>query len=249
MSQRGLLATSLVLTLAVSASGMAGCAPPATAPGGAAGPPAATQFPPLPTASAEIAPGPAERPAPAITEPRAVELEWPLSVRVGNSDIVRLGLVYQPEGYLTPTAEFEGHETTGAPIEIPNLYDTHSVSAIARLDSVAFEIDRSGDWEQMLLPGESLGWQWTITPRQAGRQVATLSLHLHFVPKAGGETLQRRIWNRTLTIEASTVFGLPGPIAQTLGVFGSVVGTVLGVPFLEKVLAFIWRRARGRAQR
>jgi hypothetical protein len=185
-------------------------------------------------------------PAPAIAEARAVELEWPLSLRVGDSDFIRLSLVARADGYVTPTAEAGDHSTSGTPIEIPNLYDTHTIQAIARLDSVGLEIDHAGDWEQPLLPGAPLRWQWTITPRQSGRQVATLTLHLRFTPKAGGEFLQREIWNRTLTINTNTVLGFSGPLAQVVGGAGTVVGSVLGFPFMDNVLVWLWRRIRGK---
>jgi hypothetical protein len=201
---------------------------------------------PTPFAPATQGPSLQETPPPAITEARAVELEWPLSVRVGDSDFIRLALVAREDGYVTPTAEADDHATSGSPIAIPDLYDTHFVLAVARLDSVGLAVDRAGDWEQPLLPGESPRWQWTITPRQSGRQVATLTLHLRFTPKAGGDSAQREVWHRTLTINTNTVLGLSGPLAQVVGGTGAVVGSVLGFPFMDKVLGWIWNRLWGR---
>jgi hypothetical protein len=229
------LACALALACFLAACAPAATSPPAASEGGA---PSAT-LAPQPTAVA-----PAASPAPAIAEARAVEMEWPVSVRLGNSDLIRLALVTRADDYLTPTAEVPGSQTSGTPVEIPDLYDTHTVTAIARLDAAGFDLDRPGDWSQELLPGEPLRWQWTIRAREAGRQVAVITLRLRFEPKAGGAAREREIYNRALTVNAETVLGLSGPAAQILGGAGSLIGTVLGFPFLDKILASVWGRLR-----
>ncbi|MEK7323686.1 MAG: hypothetical protein AAB217_00335 [Chloroflexota bacterium] len=214
-------------------------ASPPPAEGGVAEP----TFEALPTfaPTQEVAPSPAPRPP----EARAVELDYPLILRLGDSDVIRLALVIAPDGsYLTPTAESEGHTTTGEPVEIPNLYDTHTLVVVARLDSVGLNIDRPGDWEQPLLPGENVAWRWTISAAEPGRQRANLIIHLRFIPKAGGEMSQKELWARTLTLQATDVFGLPPVVAKGLGVFGSVIGAVLSFPFAEKFYGWLWGKIR-----
>jgi hypothetical protein len=185
---------------------------------------------------------PPATPAPAITESRVVEIEWPAAIRMGDSDFIRLALALDEGGALAPTAEVAGHETAGERIDIPNLYETHNVLAVAELSAVGLEIDRPGPVSQTLLPGERAEWVWTIAPRTAGEQVATLTLHLRFVPKAGGETSERAVWARRLAIEGRTVLGLSGRAADVLGVAGSVMGAVLGFPFADKLYSWFWRR-------
>lgn len=191
---------------------------------------------PVPTA------GPGEPPPP--PESRAVELDYPLTLRLGDSDVIRLALVIAPGGYLTPTAEGGGHNAIGEPVQIPNLYDTHNLTAIARLDSIGLNIDRPGDWEQPLLPGEAVAWRWTISAAEPGRQRANLIIHLRFVPKAGGDVLQKELWARTLTIQTTDVFGLPAALAKGLGLFGSLLGSILSFPFAEKFYSWLWDKIR-----
>lgn len=233
------LAAGLLLACLLAACAPAATSPPASSDGSVI---SATHLP-QPTTAAP-APSPVPSAAPTIAEARAVELEWPVSMRQGNSDLIRLALVTRAEDYFTPTAEIPGSQTSGTPIEIPNLYDTHTVTAIARLDAAGFEVDRPGDWTQELLPGEPLRWQWTIRAKEAGRQVAVITLRLRFEPKAGGAAREREIYNRTLMVNADTVLGLSGPAAQVLGGVGSLIGTVLGFPFLDKILAVLWGRLR-----
>ncbi|HLB49169.1 MAG TPA: hypothetical protein VJL59_19330 [Anaerolineales bacterium] len=205
--------------------------------------PAATASEPLPTlesTAAVVQPTPIPRPP----ESRAVELDYPFTLRLGDSDVIRLALVVAEDGYVTPTAESGGHVSTGEPVQIPNLYDTHTVTAIARLDSAGLTIDRPGDWEQPLLPGENVVWRWAIAAEQAGRQRANIIIRLRFIPKDGGDIRERELWARTLTIETTTVFGLRGPVATGFGAIGSVLGAVLGFPFADKFYSWLWGRIR-----
>ena len=72
--------------------------------------------------------------APAIPERRRIILEFPPKIRAGDSDVIRLSLEMDRLGNLTPTAEVAGNKVTGGTVEIPNLYETHHVTAEARLD-------------------------------------------------------------------------------------------------------------------
>lgn len=239
-----LLAAAVLLAAAL---GCGGGASPQAAPGMT---PAltATQAPAQTLAPTVSGPLPTLAPTlmPRLPESRAVEIDYPLTLRVGDSDVIRLALVTAEDGYVTSTAESGGHVSTGEPVQIPNLYNTHTVVAIARLDSVGLKTDRPGDWEQPLLPGENVVWRWTIAADEAGRQKANLIIRLRFVPKDGGDTRERELWARTLTVETTTVFGLRGPVAQAFGAVGSVLGAALGFPFLDKFYAWLWGKVFGR---
>jgi hypothetical protein len=81
---------------------------------------------------------------PAILEARRLTLEWPPRLRTGDSDLVRLTLEVDELGGITPTAEFEDHETVGETVYIPDVYDTHNVLAEARLDLAGMSVARGG---------------------------------------------------------------------------------------------------------
>jgi len=253
--RRARLALALLIVIALAVA-CAGAPPPqsaeptfeaveATSAPGAPSEPEPTQ-PPAVTATA-ISPSSTLAPAvmPQPPESRAVEIDYPLTLRVGDSEVIRLALVIADDGtYLTPTAESGGRVARGAPAEIPNLYNTHTITATARLDSVGLTIDRPGDWEQPLLPGDNVVWRWTIAADEAGRQKANVIIRLRFIPKEGGDIRERELWARTLTIESTTVFGLPGPLATAFGAVGSVLGTVLGFPFADKLYAWLWSKIK-----
>jgi hypothetical protein len=193
----------------------------------------------------DVTPVPTAEPGEPTPQPesRSVELDYPLSLRLGDSEVIRLALVISSGG-ITATTEGDGQEVTSEPIQIPNLYDAYNAIAIARLDSVGLNIDRPGDLEQPLLPGEPVTWRWTISASETGRQKANLLIHLRFIPKAGGDVLQKELWARTLTIQTADVFGLPAAVAKGLGLFGAILGSLLSFPFAEKFYSWLWRRIR-----
>ncbi len=57
-----------------------------------------------------------------------------------ESDVVRLTLEVDDLGNITPTAQIEGNVVVGETIEIPDLYETHNVTAEARLDLAGMQV-------------------------------------------------------------------------------------------------------------
>lgn len=181
---------------------------------------------------------------PAIPERRRLTLEFPPVIRAGDADIVRLTLEVDDLGNLTPTAMFGGNQVGGEVVEIPNLYETHNVTAEARLDLAGVEVTPAETISSPLLPGQSVSFYWSVSPRQAGTFRGTVWLHLRFVDKISGEESRRAVSAQTIEIEGANLFGFSGSFARTFGVIGSVVGTVTGIPFLQDILKFFWKRRR-----
>jgi hypothetical protein len=57
-----------------------------------------------------------------------------------------------------------------------------------------------------------------------------------------GEESERAVSAQPVEIEAVNYLGLSVDLARSFGVFGSVLGTVLGFPFLEDIVRFLFRR-------
>ena len=179
---------------------------------------------------------------PALPERRRLTLEFPPRMRAGDSDLVRLTLEVDDLGNLTPTAEIEGNVITGQVIEIPNLYESHNVIAETRFDIAGMEIKPADTVSEPLLPGNSVTFFWSILPPEAGVYNGTIWLHLRFIDKASGEESRKAVSAQILEIEAVNFLGLSGNLARTTGVIGSVVGTVIGFPFLEDILKFMFKK-------
>ena len=179
---------------------------------------------------------------PALPERRRLTLEFPPRIRVGDSDLVRLTLEVDDLGNVTPTAQIGGNVVTGKVIEIPNLYETHNVIAETRFDIAGMEVRPAESVSESLSPGASITFYWSIRPPEAGAYDGTIWLHLRFVNKANGEESRKAIAVQLLEIKAVNFLGLSGNLARTMGVVGSIGGTVIGFPFLEDILKLIWKK-------
>jgi hypothetical protein len=186
--------------------------------------------------------GPAATALPALPERRRLTLEFPPKIRAGDSDLVRLTLEVDDLGNVTPTAQIGGNVVTGQVVEIPNLYETHTVIAETRFDIAGMEIKPADTVSEPLSPGSSVTFYWSIRPPEAGVYQGTIWVHLRFVNKSNGEESRKAISAQILEIEAVNLMGLSGNLARTTGVVGSVVGTVIGFPFLEDIVKFILKR-------
>ncbi len=228
---------------------LAACAP-AAAPTIPGAPPAAeepseppeapeTPTPVVSTPAAQASPAPAQ-----LLERRQLVWEWPDRLREGDADVVDLRLKMDAHGTLTPTAQVGGHVVDGQSVEIPNLYDTHNLVVEARLDLVGFEMTPQGEVSEPLRPGEEAVFRWTVRCKEAGNYRGTLWVALNLVPKAGGESIRQVLLAAPVDIEVRSVWGLPAQTVRILGGIGTAVSTVLGIPFLEQALGWVWKRRK-----
>jgi hypothetical protein len=212
----------------------------------AATPPAvieATQPAPNPTAISVVPTSTSEvAPRPALPERRRLTLEFPPQIRAGDSDVVRLTLEVDDRGNITPTAQIGGNVITGQVIEIPNLYESHHVIAEARFDIAGVEVRPSDLISEPLSQGTSATFYWSVRPQEMGTYRGTIWLYLRFVDKQNGEESRNTISAQIVEIKAVNMLGLSGGFARTTGVIGSVVGTVIGFPFLEDIVKFVFKR-------
>jgi hypothetical protein len=182
---------------------------------------------------------------PAVPEMRMLTLEYPPSIRAGDSDVVRLTLEVDDQGNLTPTASFAGNVTQGQVVVIPNVYETHNVLAEARLDLAGVDVRPSDTVSETLLPGQKVTFYWSIKPGDIGNYKGTVWFYLHFVPKAGGVESRQALSAQTIEINSTALFGIKAGVTRWLGLAGTFIGSVLGFPFLEQVLKWVWKRIRG----
>jgi len=145
-------------------------------------------------------------------------------------------------GNVTPTAQIGGNIITGDVVEIPNLYESHNIIAETRFDIAGMEIRPVDLVSEPLSPGASVTFYWSIRPPDAGVYHGTIWLHLRFVEKSSGEESRKAVSAQIVEIEAVNLLGLSGNLARTTGVVGSIVGTVIGFPFLEDILKFILKK-------
>jgi hypothetical protein len=166
-------------------------------------------------------------------------------MRTGDSTRIRLQLEVDDRGNITPTAVVEGNVVTGEVVKIPNLYETHNVIAEARLDMAGMEVQPSGTISEPLSQGQAVTFYWSVRPKESGNYEGTAWLHLRFVPKGGGEESSIPLSVQFIEIEAQSFLGfLNGGAARGVGVLGSVIGSILGFPFVDDLIKLLLRRIR-----
>ena len=179
---------------------------------------------------------------PALPERRRLTIEFPPRMRAGDSDVVRLTLEVDELGNITPTAQIGGNVITGEVVEIPSLYESHQVIAETRFDIAGLEIRPAELVSEPLSPGSSVTFYWSIRPPEVGDYRGTIWLYLRFVDKLNGAESRKTVSAQIVEIEAVNFLGLSANFARTTGVVGSVVGTVIGFPFLEDIVKLIFRK-------
>lgn len=185
---------------------------------------------------------------PAIPERRYLALEYPPRIRAGDSDIVRLTLNMDDAGNITPTAVIEGNVVTGEVIEIPNLYETHHVVVEASFDIAGVQVSPPDLSSQTLSPGQSVMFFWSIRPAEVGTYRGTVWLFLRFVDKVSGEESRKAVSAQLVEIDAVNLFGVPARVVRTVGGVGSVVGAVVGFPFFEDIIKFLFKKRKKRSR-
>lgn len=187
---------------------------------------------------------------PTIPESRRLTVEFPPEMRTGDSARIRMQLEVDDQGNITPTAIVEGNVITGEVIEIPNLYETHLVVAEARLDMAGMEVQPPGVISEALMPGRSVTFYWSVRPKESGRYEGTAWLYLRFIPltSINGEQESRiTVSVQFLEIQAKSFLGfLKGSAARGIGALGSLVGSIIGFPFVDDFAKWLWGRIRRR---
>jgi hypothetical protein len=207
-----------------------------------------------PTSTPPVVPPSTPEPTPEIEE-RLVEMEWPAAMRVGDNDVLRLSLIPAPDGSYVPTPEIGGHEVGATPIPVTVTRPGYTGYARATLSASGLDAELASPEEQPLIPGQPNTWRWTVSPDEAGTYRVVLSLSVRWVPEEGSGLsgpFEEALWERILTVEARSTFGLSGIQADLVGAGGSVLGLVTGVPFAEKGLEMLLKRFkqwRGKTQK
>ncbi len=184
---------------------------------------------------------------PALLETRRLTLEFPLKIKADSaSDIVRLTLEVDDLDNITPTAFYQENVITGEVIQIPNLYETHNVGVETRFDIAGLQVEPAGDVYQPLQQGLPLTFYWSIRAPQVGKFRGTIWVNLVFVDKVTGEESRRAVSAQIVDIEAVDFFGFSVNFVRTSGVIGSVLGIIVGFPFFDDVVKYLWSKRKSR---
>lgn len=184
-----------------------------------------------------------EEPAPALLEFRRLTLEYPPTIKLGSgSEIILLTLDVDEQGNVTPTARVEGNVVEGEVIEIPNLYETHSVTAEAYYQVAGLIVEPPGSTYRPLRRNERVTFTWSVQAKDVGTYGGTIWLFLNFENRTSGEQDRKEISAQIFDIKVVDFFGFSTNFVKTSGVVGSVLGTVVGFPFFKDIVRYLFER-------
>ena len=184
---------------------------------------------------------------PALLETRRLTLEFPPRIKAdAESDLIRLTLEVDDLGNITPTAFYQENTVTGEVIQIPDLYATHNVGAESRFDIAGLEVQPTGSVYQPMEQGKPLTFFWSIRAEEVGKYRGTIWVHLVFVDRVSGETSRMPISAQIVDIEAVDLFGFSTNFVRTSGVIGSALAVIVGFPFFDDIVKYLWSRRKKR---
>ncbi|GAB4400572.1 MAG: hypothetical protein OHK003_26270 [Anaerolineales bacterium] len=207
--------------------------------------PTAVDNPPA-TPTLEIlipATGGGDEPSPALLEFRRLTLEYPPTIKLGSgSDVIILTLDVDDQGNITPTARVEGNVVEGEVVSIPNLYETHIVTAEAYYQVAGLVVEPPGSTYRPLKQGERVTFTWSVQAKDVGTYGGTIWLFLNFENRNSGEQDRKEISAQIFDIKVVDFFGFTTNFVKTSGVVGSVLGAVVGFPFFKDIVKYFFER-------
>jgi hypothetical protein len=183
---------------------------------------------------------------PTIKEDRQLILEWPQKIRKGDSGLISVILEMDQSGEVTPTVTIEGQESSGEPVQIPDLYDTHEVKTYAQLNIAGMEVRPDQQPQKPLQRGEKVSYHWTVYPEKEGVYQGTVTFQVQFMPEEGGKRSEIYLPEQFFQIEVDTILGMSGRMARTIGWFGTLLGTIISG---EDIFNLIRRWVEGEKKR
>ena len=158
-----------------------------------------------------------EQPAKAVLETRQVRLEWPESMRIGDSAEIRL--IFESVG--------EEKQDANSDIELSNVYNQYNLMVEGRFEVSGLKVNPANPLRESLLAGEIISYDWNVTAENAGIYPGTVWLSLRFLPLEGDVPSQVPIFVTKVDIKATSLWGISGPIARLLGGLGVALGIIM----------------------
>ena len=167
-----------------------------------------------------------------IPQDHRLVLDWPGTVRSGDSQTVRMQIESNPAGerLSTTAASLAGGGAT-------------NVLAAARLEFGGLPFYPAEMVSQPLRPGKPVAFRWQINPESKGVYTGVAWLYFLSIPLGGGPETVTPISAQEIEIRTVDLFGLSGPAARFLGGLGILVGATLG---LDGVWTWLLKRAQRR---
>jgi hypothetical protein len=168
---------------------------------------------------------------PKMIENRQVVLDWPRSMRIGETKAIIL--VFEP-------VENEASSPMQQP-ESSNMSNNYNIMAEARFEVAGIIVSPANPIRESMPDRQTVKFKWQISTEYVGSYDGTVWLFLRFLPLDGSQAIQVPIFIRDVGIKASSLFGM----TETKVYFVGGAGIVLAVIFVfSDMIGLVRRRMR-----
>jgi len=151
-----------------------------------------------------------------LAEAWTLDLEAPRRIPLGRAGTIHL--------------TFSAVQIAAEPGTGTDTFESYSVRAEARAEIPSAGSSPSGLSSEALGPGNRAQFTWQVRPQSTGSLDGRVWLYLRFVPKGGGDVVERPLNVQSVTIRVVTLFGRDaGQVSQT-GLIAFGIGFVLLLP-------------------
>jgi len=176
------------------------------------------------------------QPAQAVLESKQVIVEWPDSMRIGDSEEIKM--IFEPGGV-------EGIE--GSPeIGFSNIYDHYNLMAEGRFEVAGVVVEPANPLRESLPPGQSIVYKWKITADKTGVYPGRVWLSLRYLPLDGKTPTQSPIFVTSINLKLTSLWGISGPAARRLGGLVIILGIMANI---DVMIAWMRKKISPRTRR
>lgn len=176
------------------------------------------------------------------SEDRLVEFEFPIELKYGDSDVIRLSVIPIESGYIIQS-EFPDHQIEANQIQVDRP-EGFELWGIAKIDGVGFTISEK-DQDKLIPLNEKITWRWTLIANNPGTHRMFVNLKFRWVPKdQENESLmyETDAFSKAFEIKVKSIFGLNRNQSLLGGFSGLILSSAMGLIALfyrPKALRFV----------
>ncbi len=159
-------------------------------------------------------PGSGATTIPTLLEFRRMKLEWPATLRIGDTGTIRL--VFETVNTETIVQK--------PPVNLADAYANYNLMMEGKFEVAGLQVDPANPRRESLPKGQTVTYQWQVRAQTAGDYAGTVWLSLRFLPLDGSAASQVPVVVHDVGIRANSLLGLSGPVARAVGGLGIIAG-------------------------
>lgn len=148
---------------------------------------------------------------------RQVVLDWPKSMRIGDTD--EISLILQPVE--------SGASTQNPSFISTDIYSIYNIMAEARLEVAGITVNPANPVRESMPVGQTVKYKWEVNTNRVGQFTGKVWLYLRLLPLDGSTPNQVPVFIREVRLQTYSLFGMNETMAYILASVGIVASIVI----------------------